>query len=52
MPLNHLGKFLFPRLHPSQYGQKFRIITATVLVGLIVGGGVAVAMIWKGSTSH
>jgi hypothetical protein len=52
MFLNHLGKFLFPRLQASQYGQKFRIIAATLLVGLIVAGSVAAAMVWRGAASR
>jgi len=52
MFLNHLGKFLFPRLHSSQYGQKFRIIATTFLIGLIVAGSVAAVMVWRGAASH
>ena len=45
---DHVGKLLFPRLHPSQYGEKYKIIVATVLVGLVFGGILALVMILQG----
>jgi Mg/Co/Ni transporter MgtE len=49
MPANDVGKLLFPRLQPSQYGEKFKIIAATILVGLAVGGTLALVMILRGA---
>jgi hypothetical protein len=45
----YFGKLFFPRLHPSQYNQQFKIIAATILLGLIVGGGLTTVMILKGA---
>jgi len=49
MLANYVGKLLFPRLQPSQYGQKFKIIAASILLGLVVGGIVALVMILRGA---
>lgn len=45
---NYVGKWLFPRLQPSQYGQKFKIITASILFGLVGGGVLAAILILRG----
>ncbi|MGA9450959.1 MAG: hypothetical protein WBW41_06400 [Verrucomicrobiia bacterium] len=49
MLANYVGKLLFPRLQSSQYGQKFKVIAAAILLGLAVGGIVASVMIWQGA---
>ena len=49
MLANYVGKLLFPRLQPSQYGQKFKIIAASISLGLAAGGILAVVMIWHGA---
>ncbi len=46
---NYIGKLLFPRLQASQYGQKLKIIAASITLGLVVVGGVAAAMILRGA---
>ena len=46
---NHVGKWLFPRLQPSQYGREFKIIAGTISVGVIVGGLLATVMILHGA---
>jgi len=48
MLANYIGKLLFPRLQASQYEQKFKIIAATLLLGLVTGGLVALVMILRG----
>jgi hypothetical protein len=49
MLANYVGKLLFPRLQRSQYGQKFKIIAASISLGLVVGGILALLMILRGS---
>jgi len=44
----YVGKLLFPRLQPSQYAQKFKIIAASLLLGLVTGGIIALVMILHG----
>jgi hypothetical protein len=44
---NYVGKWLFPRLQPSQYDHEFKIITAAIVLGLIGGGGVALVLILR-----
>jgi hypothetical protein len=46
---DYLGKLFFPRLHRSQYNHQFKIVAATVSLGLIVAGGVTAVMILKGA---
>jgi hypothetical protein len=46
---NYVGKWLFPRLQPSQYGREFKIIAGTISVGVIVGGLLATVMILHGA---
>jgi hypothetical protein len=45
---NYVGKLFFPRLHTSQYNHRFKIIAATISLGLIVAGSVTTAMILRG----
>jgi hypothetical protein len=45
---NNFGKLFFPRLHPSQYNQRFKIVAATLSLGLIIAGSVTVVMILNG----
>ena len=49
---NYFGKLLFPRLHPSQYNQHFKIIAATLSLGLIVAGALGAVMIWRGAVNR
>lgn len=46
---NYFGKLLFPRLQPSQYRNKFKIIAACLSLGLVVGGLMASVMILRGA---
>jgi hypothetical protein len=49
MLANYVGKLLFPRLQSSQYGREFKIIAASILLGLFGGGILVAVMILKGS---
>ena len=49
---NYFGKLLFPRLHSSQYNQQFKIIAATLSLGLIVAGVLGAVMIWRGAANR
>jgi len=49
---DHVGKWLFPRLQPAQYGQKFKIIVASIALGLVVVGVVALVMIRQGAVGR
>ncbi len=46
---NYVGKWLFPRLQQSQYGHEFKIITFSILFGLVIGGIVAGVMVLRGT---
>jgi hypothetical protein len=46
---DYFGKLFFPRLHPSQYNQQFKIVAATLSLGLIVAGVLGAVMIWRGA---
>ena len=46
---NYLGKLFFPRLHPSQYNHRFKIVAATLSLGLIVAGSLITVMILRGA---
>lgn len=48
----YFGKLFFPRLHRSQYNQQFKIIAATLLLGLMVAVGVGAVMIWRGAVNR
>jgi hypothetical protein len=48
---DYFGKLFFPRLHPSQYNQQFKIIAVTLSLGLIVAGVLGAAMIWRGAVN-
>jgi hypothetical protein len=45
---DYFGKLFFPRLHPSQYNQRFKIVAATLSLGLFIAGGVTAVMILRG----
>lgn len=45
MLIDYVGKWLFPRLQPAQYGQQFKIIAAAIALGLVVGSLMALVMI-------
>ena len=46
---DYFGKLFFPRLHSSQYNQQFKIVAATLSLGLIVAGVLGAVMIWRGA---
>jgi hypothetical protein len=46
---NYFGKLLFPRLHSSQYNHRFKIVAATLSLGLIVAGSLITVMILRGA---
>jgi hypothetical protein len=52
MLTDYVGKWLFPRLQPAQYGQKFKIIAAAIALGLAVGGLMALVMIRQARVGH
>jgi hypothetical protein len=52
MLANYVGKLLFPRLQRSQYGQKFKIIAASISLGLVTGGIMAAIMILRGAVGR
>ena len=47
MLTDYVGKLLFPRLQPAQYGQKFKIIAATIVLGLFTGGLLTLVLILR-----
>ena len=49
---DYFGKLFFPRLHSSQYNQQFKIIAATLSLGLIVAGVLGAVMIWRGAANR
>ena len=49
---NYFGKLLFPRLHFSQYGHEFKIIAASISLGLIVAGSMITVMILRGAVGQ
>jgi hypothetical protein len=50
MLTDYLENLLFPRLQRSQYNQRFKIIAATLSLGLIVAGILGTVMIWRGAS--
>jgi len=42
----------FPRLHRSQYNHRFKIVAATILLGLFIAGGVTTVMILRGAVGR
>lgn len=49
MLTNYVGKLLFPRLQSSQYRHEFKIIAASISLGLVVGGIMVTVMILRGA---
>lgn len=49
---NYVGKWLFPRMQRSQYNREFKIIAASIVSGLLIGGGMAAIMIWRGAVGN
>jgi hypothetical protein len=49
---DYFGKLLFPRLHPSQYNHRFKIVAATLSLGLVVGGTLVTVMILRGTVGR
>jgi hypothetical protein len=49
---DYFGKLLFPRLHPSQYNQRLKIVAATLSLGLFIAGGVTTVMILRGAVGR
>jgi hypothetical protein len=52
MLIDYFGKWLYPRLQPSQYGLKFKIIAASIVFGVFAGGALAVVMILRGAVGE
>jgi hypothetical protein len=46
---NYFGKLLFPRLHPSQYNHRYKIVAASISLGLFVAGSLITVMILRGA---
>lgn len=46
---NYVGKLLFPRLQRSQYEHEYKIIAASIALGLLGGGVIALVMILRGT---
>jgi hypothetical protein len=49
---DYFGKMLFPCLHPSQYNHRFKIVAATISLGLIVAGSLIMARILRGAVGQ
>jgi hypothetical protein len=49
---DYFGKLFFPQLHPSQYNHRFKIVAATISLGLIVASGVITIMILRGTVGQ
>lgn len=49
---NYVGKRLFPRMQRSQYGREFKVITISILSGLVIGGVLATVMILRGAVGR
>ena len=49
---DYFGKLFFPRLHPSQYNQQFKIVEAAISLGLIVAAGVITVMVLRGAVGR
>jgi hypothetical protein len=49
MLMQYFGKWLFPRLQPSQYELRFKIIAASIVFGMFAGGSLATIMILRGA---
>jgi hypothetical protein len=49
---DYFGKLFFPRLHSSQSNQQFKIIAATLSLGLIVAGVLGAVMIGRGAANR
>jgi cold-inducible RNA-binding protein len=49
---DYFGKLLFPRLHFTQYGHEFKIIAASISLGLIVAGIMITVMISRGDVGR
>ena len=51
MLINYFGKWLYPRLQPSQYELRFKIIAASIVFGLFAGGTLAAVLFLRGTVS-
>jgi hypothetical protein len=49
MLIKYVGKWLFPRLQSSQYVREFKIIAASISLGLVGGGLLVTVMILRGA---
>jgi hypothetical protein len=49
MLIDYFGRWLYPRLQPSQYELKFKIIAASIVFGLFAGIALATVMFWRGA---
>ena len=52
MLMDQFGKWLYPRLQPSQYELKFKIVAASILFGLFAGGALAAVMLLRGAVGE
>jgi hypothetical protein len=52
MLTNYVGKLLFPRLPSAQYGNEFKIIAASISLGLVGGGILVTVMILRGAVGN
>jgi hypothetical protein len=51
MLIDYFGKWLYPRLQPSQYGLKLKIIAASIVFGVFALGALAAVMLLRGTVS-
>jgi len=49
MLINYVGKLLFPQLQSAQYRREFKIIAASISLGLVTGGILITVMILRGA---
>jgi len=49
---NYFGKLFSPHLHPSQSNHRFKIVAATLSLGLIVAGSMTTVMILRGTVGQ
>ena len=50
MPMNYLGKLLFPRLQSEQRWYQMKTVIAAVLIAVVFSGVLMGLVFWKNST--
>ncbi len=50
MPINFLGKLLFPRLQPTQRQYQMKTIIAAVLIAVVFSGVLMGVIFWKNAS--